>query len=230
MQLSFFTAGLPVLPDGEQELFFYHPTYPDIYCNQIGVLYYPEDKYVMSENRTIQYLIFKGTRARIAKRDIVIYQCYTGRVEKFSKMLFRNGNVNDFSIENMITSRDCDKAEKKIIEEGMRNFIAETGMDLSILEKVWLTNYGVAPTELHDRLLLPQWVRNLSFIYFKEKLEIARSRKGNGKGIAKLPSGKYKALPYDSKTKNRKYLGTFATEEDALAAVKAWKQSLISGV
>jgi hypothetical protein len=226
MQLSFFTAGLPTLLDEVPERFFYHPTYPDIYCNQLGMLYYPEDKYVMSENRTIQYLIFKGTRARVAKRDVTIYQCFTGRVEKFSKMLFRNGNVNDFSIGNMITSRDSDKAEKKIIERTMQDFIAETIIDLYVLEKVWQTNYNTPPTELHDRLMLPTWVRNLSSIYVKEKVTKTGTRRGNGRGIVMLPNGRWKSIPYDPKTKIRKYLGIFGTEEEALAAVKAWKSQM----
>lgn len=219
---SFFTALLPVIPDGEPERFYYHPTHPQIYCNQIGVLYFSEDIYLLSECRAVQYLIVKSTRERVAKRDIVVYQCYSGAIQKFSKMLFRNGNPNDLSVGNIITSLDCPKKDIKTIKEAMQDFIDETAIDLYLLETKYVEKYGIPPTELHDKLMLPQWVRNLSRIFIK-----ANDQRSTGiKGIIRLPNGTFKAIPYNSLTKTRKYLGIYPTTEEAAEAIYKWKTQM----
>ena len=101
---NYFDALSPQLEDHEPEIFFQHPT-EDIKCNQIGAIYYNEEKYfylnvaIGGVIREAAYRPGEKSRRNVGSKVRVVWECYTGKVYDgpgTPHFFFGNGNLLDY--------------------------------------------------------------------------------------------------------------------------------------
>lgn len=119
----FFKATLPKLGDDEEEIFYNHPIY-DLKCNQLGVVYPgPEMKHFSYTIIGDRYLIGQGSNRKSSMINNLLYQCYTGNVDKAMRKIYPlDGNLLNKTPDNIVYPPSL----KKIAIENYNIFIDNT--------------------------------------------------------------------------------------------------------
>ena len=153
---------LPELEPGEKEIFFKHPR-EDIKCNQLGVLYYDEERYVCYDTRTGSVVKelekWNKKKARvIATKTKVIWECYhRDNLELGTKFMFTNGNPLDVTKANLLAIIKLEDTARQDAAKIKKTFIKNSVDHLIKLEAKYKKK-GIEPDLLHQLLQLPNWL------------------------------------------------------------------------
>jgi len=157
-----FETMMPELEPGEKEIFFKHPV-EDIKCNQLGVIYYDEERYVCYDTRTgsvvkeMEKWNKKLTRA-VATKNKVIWECYhQDKLDAGTQFLFTNGNPLDVTKANLLAITKLDPAVRQNASKIKKQFINASVDHLVKLEAKYKKK-GIEPDLLQDLLQLPNWL------------------------------------------------------------------------
>ena len=161
----YFEALSPQLEEDEEEIFFHHPT-EDLYCNQLGIIFYNEEKYYMvhtSAGTTLRYTDRESghqTKRAVGAKARIVWECYnsSGKTMTHPHFYHRNGNVMDFSYGNVVTAEDLTSKERMMVAGKRRRFIQESIRYLIQLEKKHEEGMGIEA--LYQSLMLPDWLVN----------------------------------------------------------------------
>lgn len=161
----YFEALSPQLEEHEEEIQFPHPT-EDLYCNQLGIIFYNEEKYYMvhaSSGITLRHTDAQSghqTKRAVGAKARIVWECYnsTGKTMTHPHFYHKNGNVLDFSYGNIVTAEDLTSKERMIVANKRRKFIHESVRYLIQLEKKHEEGMGIE--ELYKSLMLPDWLIN----------------------------------------------------------------------
>lgn len=152
-----FEAKYPTLEDHEEEIFYQHPT-QDIKCNQLGVIYYNESIFSIYDKRGTSIVRITKTGLSFGSKTKVIYECYTGQTVSSPHFFFANGNPLDTRKENLVMSGPLSGKEREPYLRTKNRFIKASVEHLIKLETK-MQAVGVGRHELHELLLLPQWLK-----------------------------------------------------------------------
>ncbi len=158
---NIFDALSPMLEDHEEELFFQHPTL-DIKCNQLGAVYYNEDKYMYLHNKQGGSFMETRSRKNLGSKVRVVWECYQGQTHSGSgspHFFFANGNILDYRPENVFLSNDLLPKEKAQMAREKAKFILSSVQRLMELE-IYYEKRGIKKEELHTAMLIPVWLVN----------------------------------------------------------------------
>jgi hypothetical protein len=158
---NLFDALSPMLEDHEEELFFQHPTL-DIKCNQLGAVYYNEDKYMYLHNKQGGSFMETKSRRNLGSKVRVVWECYRGQTHSGSgspHFFFANGNILDYRPENVFLSNDLLPKEKAQMAREKAKFILSSVQKLMELE-IKYEKVGIKKEELHTAMLIPVWLVN----------------------------------------------------------------------
>lgn len=157
-----FECLYPTLEKKDKEIFFKHP-FEDIKCNQLGVLYYDEERYVAYDSRTgsvvREHLAWNGKAVRVlGSRSKVVWECYhQEKLESGSHFIFMNCNTLDWSMENLLILSKLDANTKSEVTKARSEFIKNTVEHLVKLEAKY-EKRGIEQKQLHDLLQIPNWL------------------------------------------------------------------------
>lgn len=162
---SYFDALSPILSPEEDEVIFQHPTY-DIRCNQLGALYINEEKYYAVYSIHGTYIRSREDSGDLKFRDNlgmkqkIVWECYNNTHLTSGKQFYHiNGNVLDFSYNNLIPTGSGDSKTMTSILSKRRRFIKASVDRLKELELKY-EERGVEKQELYEVLMLPMWLIN----------------------------------------------------------------------
>lgn len=158
---NIFDALAPMLEDHEEELFYQHPTL-DIKCNQLGVVYYNEDRYFYLHNKQGGSFLEKDTRKNLGSKVRVVWECYHGKFHSGAgspHFFFANGNILDYRPENVFLSNDLLPKEKAQMARAKAKFILSSVQRLMELE-IKYEKRGIKKEELYTAMLIPVWLVN----------------------------------------------------------------------
>ena len=160
-----------MLEDHEEEIIYIHPS-GEFSCNQLGVLYYDEDKYVLLENVNGSYMkttdrknLSKGTKLRL------VWECYHNQIypTKNSPHIYQaNANVYDFTQENLILASSLNKYWQRDLNSVRKEFISKSIDHLIKIENRW-SLLGVSKEEVWTMLVIPYWLVGARKRYAGEK-------------------------------------------------------------
>lgn len=151
-----FEAKFPTLEDHEEEIFYQHPT-QDIKCNQLGVIYCDDTIYSIYDRRGTSMVRFLKTGLSLGSKTKVIFECYTGQSVFAPHFFFANGNPLDTRQENLILCGPLSSRDRQPYIRIKSNFIKASVEHLIGLEQR-MEVVGIDRTQLHELLLLPQWL------------------------------------------------------------------------
>ena len=157
-----FECLYPMLAEDEEEVFYQHPT-EGIKCNQLGILFYDEDRYVAYDMVTgsvvREFGSYNGDKIRIVgAKPKIIWECYhQEKLGSGSHFLFLNGNPLDLTKENLLTVSKTDPITKAFATEARRRFIYNSVEHLVKLEAKY-DKRGIDKDTLHKLLSLPNWL------------------------------------------------------------------------
>ena len=146
----------------EEEIFYQHPI-EDIKCNQIGMLYYDEERYVAYEMRTgsvvREFEAWNGKGVRVIGSKLkVIWECYHNqKLEAGAHFLFTNGNPLDLTMKNILAINKIDPDTKQQASKTKVRFIQNSVEHLVKLEAKY-EKRGIEQKQLHDLLQIPNWL------------------------------------------------------------------------
>ena len=158
---NIFDALAPMLEDHEEELFFQHPT-EDIKCNQLGVVYYNEDKYLYLHNKQGGSFMESGTRRNLGSKVRIVWECYRGQTHSGAgspHFFFANGNILDYRPENVFLSNELMPKEKAEMARSKAKFILFSIQRLMELE-IYYEKRGIKKEDLYTAMLIPVWLVN----------------------------------------------------------------------
>jgi hypothetical protein len=159
---NLFQAKFPTIEDHEEEIFFQHPK-EDIKCNQLGVLYYDEDRYstypTASGATVREHQKFNKVAARsVGSKTKIVWECYHQEIlEIGAHCLFLNANPLDMTKENIIMLSKTDPATKKEASKAKAKFISNSIDHLIGLERKF-EKEGISNQQLHKLLQIPNWL------------------------------------------------------------------------
>lgn len=120
-----FNAKLPELKPDEEERFYQHPTLP-VKVNQIGVVYLLEKVKYNYNYKSSGYRFFyeNGKSTSNMKIQKIIMESYTNTMHSYYRFIPLNGNLLDWSYDNMVYHSDeLPKAQirtKEFIEKSVQ--------------------------------------------------------------------------------------------------------------
>jgi hypothetical protein len=152
----------PTLPDLEEEIFYQHPT-EAIKCNQLGVLYYDEERYVTYDVRSgsvvREHAAWNGVKARlVGSRPKVVWECY--HQEKLGNgvhFVYMNSNPLDLSIENLKVHSKLD-ARTKLETSKVKSLFVKNSVEYLIKLEDKHKKRGMDKSDLHEALQIPNWL------------------------------------------------------------------------
>lgn len=157
-----FECVYPVLPEHEEEIFFQHPT-EAIKCNQLGVLYYDEERYVTYDLRSgsivREHAAWNGVKPRlIGSKPKVVWECYHN--EKLGNgihFFYVNSNPLDWTVENLLIQNRLD-AKSRLEAGKSKSLFIKNSVEHLIKLEVKFKEKGIEKKELHQALQLPTWL------------------------------------------------------------------------
>ena len=150
------------LEDHEEEIFFQHPV-EEIRCNQLGILYYDESRYVSYDMRSgtvvREHGSYNGGRPRlVGTKQKVIWECFHNQIlDPGCHFLYTNCNPIDFSIENLLAVPSIDKSFKLELLRKKNRFIKTSVEHLVKLETKY-EKRDIDKNTLYELLQLPNWL------------------------------------------------------------------------
>lgn len=158
---NFFQCMYPTLEEHEEEVFYDHPTEKGIKCNQIGILYYPEDKYTIyyrqSSDLMRENLSKDRTYRSIGNRERVVYECYTGKSWSGSHFIHLNCNHLDNTYDNLCVKTEIPKEVARSVASFKKKFVAASVERLMQLEAK-AQQGGLEIEQLYQIIGLPNWL------------------------------------------------------------------------
>jgi len=153
-----FQAKYPVLEPHEEEIFYHHPV-EEIYCNQLGVLYYDEGVYSIYDKNESKQIRQQKTGRNIGSKMRVIWECYVGQIVSCPHFLYVNGNPLDTRFENIRKTSELSPKGKEWAElqKTKKKFIQKTVEYLLKLE-ARAEKVGMDKEQLYQVLMLPSWI------------------------------------------------------------------------
>jgi len=170
---SLFDCKYPELEPHEEEVFYQHPLYSDIKCNQLGVLYYDEDKYYFSQRWGNPILWYTGSnKDNVGGRYKITWECYHGRVSPGLVNLF-DMNPYNCTKDNLYVNCDLKKSEYAERIKYRRRFIYNTVMQLeAFAERHPYMTPGEIMSELNlQRVYRTAWTSHLAGVRVKVPTE-----------------------------------------------------------
>jgi hypothetical protein len=159
---NLFQAKFPTIEDHEEEIFFQHPK-EDIKCNQLGVLYYDEDRYsvytTVSGSTIREHEKYNKVGARsVGSKIKIIWECYHHEtLETGAHFLFLNANPLDLTKENVLIISRIDPITKKEAAKAKSKFVSNSIDHLMVLERKF-EKEGISNQQLHKLLQIPNWL------------------------------------------------------------------------
>jgi hypothetical protein len=102
---TFFNQLNPNLSPGEKKLRYDHPS-GLIWCNQLGMLFPTnEDNWIQVQNKGTIFLVTEEGYNRFYIKERVVYQCYHGMTDNNQSVHHKNGNLQDFTKDNLVIYR-----------------------------------------------------------------------------------------------------------------------------
>lgn len=155
-----FEATSPVLEDHESEIHYQHPT-EDIYCNQLGIVFYNEEKYrLLVSNAGIA--VKTRENVNVGSKNRIVWECYRNQIYSGAgspHYFHMNGNVYDFTPDNLKISTELTTRERAAASAARSAFIKESVKYLKALEKKF-EKRGIEIHNLYETLNLPTWLIN----------------------------------------------------------------------
>jgi hypothetical protein len=151
-----FEAKFPTLEDHEKEIFYQHPEH-DIKCNQLGIIYCDDAVYSIYDRRGTSMVRFLKTGLSFGSKTKIIWECYTGQSAFAPHFFFANGNPLDTRRENLVLCGPLSDKDRQPYIRIKREFIKASVEHLIGLEQR-MEAVGIDQTQLHELLLLPQWL------------------------------------------------------------------------
>ena len=176
-----FEAKFPSLEDHEEEIFYQHPVH-DIKVNQLGVIYCNESIFSIYDKRGTSIVRIMKTGLSFGSKTKVIYECYTGKTVSSPHFFFANGNPLDTRKENLVMSGPLSGKEREPYIRIKNRFIKASVEHLVKLETK-MEAVGIGKTELHELLLLPQWLKAARERYVPPTAP--KQQRVTSKGVAK---------------------------------------------
>jgi hypothetical protein len=112
---TFFDQRSPTLDPDEQELFYDHPVHP-VYSNQIGIIF-PHDDNHETFYAANDYLYLRtgvNQKIGIGMRHKLAYECYHNAIVGRELVYHRQGNLKDYTQENLVISHGRSDSNYKI--------------------------------------------------------------------------------------------------------------------
>jgi len=162
-----FDAMFPSLEDGEKEIFYQHPLY-DIKVNQLGVIYCDNSVFGIYDKVDTSMVRSQITRNSIGTKTRIIWECYTGEILNTPHFFFVNANPLDTRKENMVLSGPLSAKDRAPYLRTKNSFIQASVEHLMKVEDR-MEKVGVDQTQLHELLLLPQWLKSARKKYLPPK-------------------------------------------------------------
>jgi len=153
----FFESKFPMLEDHEEEIFFHHPLY-DIKCNQIGVLYYDDEEFVLWQNCKGNTMQNKKINRQIGSKTKIAWECYHGEILTGTHFLYANGNILDLRKENLLFQSNLSKQEQLRLAKIKKNYQIASALYLKTIE-TRVEKWGISKEELYDFLTIPSWLK-----------------------------------------------------------------------
>jgi hypothetical protein len=179
-----FDAMFPSLEDGEKEIFYQHPLY-DIKVNQLGVIYCDNSVFGIYDKVDTSMVRSQITRNSIGTKTRIIWECYTGEILNTPHFFFVNANPLDTRKENMVLSGPLSAKDRAPYLRTKNSFIQASVEHLMKVEDR-MEKVGVDQTQLHELLLLPQWLKSARKKYLPPKPP--KQQKKYSKGTPKTRS------------------------------------------
>ena len=152
-----FEAKYPTLEHHEQEHFYQHPIY-DIKVNQLGVIYYNESIFSIYDKRGTSVVRDLKTGKGLGNKTKIIWECYTGETFHAPHFFFANGNPLDTRRENLVLCAPLSATARQPYIRIKRAF-AQASIEHLLKLETRMAAVGIGKTELHELLLLPQWLK-----------------------------------------------------------------------
>jgi len=183
----YFNTILPIIPMGEPEVFFSHPTL-DIKCNQVGVVYFGDSYEEVSYSPNTEKFTISKNRAdsqRSFAKFKIVTECYLGEETTRLERKTVNGILTDLRPENVLVQDYQAKGAKL----NTNLFIHRSVVYMLEKDKI-LEDRGIAPQEYWGEFKLPNYI-------------IAKYIEITGTPLIKARDGQYK---FSSKKKNYEIL------------------------
>jgi hypothetical protein len=180
---NYFEMLFPILEPDEEEIIFRHPEHP-MRVNQIGFIS-AEDGYSITLNHGNSTLAMHKEGASkgftIGNRGKLIYECYHGKIPNGNAILNLNGNIYDFSIDNLFLRSDKDKYQ--IYTENRNKLINNSVVYMREKDK-WLISKGYDVQKYWEFVDVPDAV----FTPYKRHKDMVLSSNQKFKNKELLPS------------------------------------------
>ena len=154
---NYFDCLSPMLEDHEEEIMYKHPLY-DVYCNQLGSLYFPDElkaqtresgQWKIQDTKTKMYVVL-GFKERIVR------ECYDGISYRGYSFYPEDGNPLNLTKDNLVALSRGDKNNSKY-RKLRRYFILETIKYMNSREP-YILKRGLDPIDYWEIMQLPKWV------------------------------------------------------------------------
>lgn len=159
---NYFEQVLPSLEADEEEVWFTHP-FENVKCNQLGILAFDEEEYLMVDlahkscyirkrNHLGKFVISIGTKSN------VVWECYH-QIKSKSRILHINHNEEDYTFDNLYSTAEESQYEKVVRNKEKREW--ETRSAKVLLEKeLEMAAKGLDKETYRNLLNIPSWLRS----------------------------------------------------------------------
>jgi len=150
----------PTIPEGEEEIFYRHPTLP--FCiNQLGAIYEDEDysvNYVKDDDIRI-YCLSTNKSIATARRGKLALECYTNQIldKERTSIVYLDGNSLNNSFANVKLKDDLTIRQIKEAKDNKDRFKELSLNHLKELEKKLLQK-GIDSNRYFKFMKLPSWM------------------------------------------------------------------------
>lgn len=180
----FFDAKYPVLEDHEEEIFYTHPVWTDVQVNQLGVIFFDEDKYTVNLDPRDQYRIRKkgetdvyclGNKAKIAM------ECFSGINLKGYNFFHVDGNPLNNTFKNLIFFVNKGNGIEPYKKQ-KREFIKRT-LEYMKSREPQIIKRGITPIDYWEALNLPKYIMEAWKKEYGMEIHVSESRKRKTRGL-----------------------------------------------
>ena len=157
---NYFEQVLPSLEADEEEVWFTHP-FENVKCNQLGILAFDEEEYLMVDlahkscyirkrNHLGKFVISIGTKSN------VVWECYH-QIKSKSRILHINHNENDYTFDNLYSTAEEIQYERVSRNKEKREWEKRSAKVL--LEKeTAMAKKGLTKETYRALLMIPKWL------------------------------------------------------------------------
>ena len=158
-----------MLEDHEEEILYKHPLH-NFHCNQLGVIYFPEElKAQTRESGQFKILDLKTQfYITLGYRERIVRECYDGFSYKNYSFYPKDGNPYNVTPDNVIALAKGNKDNSKY-RKLRRAFIMETIRHMNSRES-YILKRGIEPMHYWETMQLPKWLMQEYRVYVGKPL------------------------------------------------------------